>query len=122
MSAIKAALHWSLLIAHCSLLTGLLVQCPLPLDPIPRRLLDPYLVAIELSHSSQNNSWTDFSKTHARRTQEARKRLARKVGTRSGGFPFRIPAALKKPVQMQRLKRQRPLSLAIGARRLPGVG
>ncbi len=60
----------SLVAAHCSLLTGLLVQCPLPLDPIPRRLLDPYRVAIELSHSSQNNSWTDFSKTHARRLLE----------------------------------------------------
>ena len=122
MSAIKAALHWSLLIAHCSLLTGLLVQCPLPLDPIPRRLLDPYRVAIELSHSSQNNSWTDFSKTLARHLQDACKTLSRKAGTRSESFPFGFPAVLKKPVQMQRLKPKRPLSLAVGTRRPPGVG
>ncbi|MEL0289232.1 MAG: hypothetical protein VXA34_11235, partial [Gammaproteobacteria bacterium] len=49
MSAIKAALHWSLLIAHCSLLTGLWLQCPPPLDPIPRRLLDPFCGAVELT-------------------------------------------------------------------------
>jgi hypothetical protein len=56
MSAIKAALHWSLLIAYCLLLiayclllTGLWLQCPPPLDPIPRRLLDPFCGAVELT-------------------------------------------------------------------------
>jgi len=103
MSAIKTALLWSLLIAHCSLL---IAHCSLVFGysdhyrSIPYRAACQILFVVPSSSrlSSQNNSWTDFSKMRARCVQDACMTLARKAGTRSGSLPLGIPAALKQSV------------------------
>jgi len=97
----------SLLIAHCSLVFGYSDHY----RSIPYRAACQILFVVPSSSrlSSQNNSWTDFSKmrarcvqdackTRARRVHDACKTLARKAGTRSGSLPLGIPAALKQSV------------------------